>query len=66
MAVALGTLGDSILELRDSDDWALEYNDDYGDTLASRIFWEAPSSGDYYVAVGGFGAGSYTLTVALR
>ncbi len=62
--VALGTLGDSYLEVRDSNDWTLEYNDDYAGTYASRIFWEAPSSGGYYVVVGGFGAGSYTLTVA--
>ena len=64
--VALGTLVDSRLELLDSDEWRLEYNDDHGGTLASRIFWEAPVSGDYYVAVGGFGAGSYTFTVARR
>ena len=64
VAVALGTLGDSYLELRDSSDWALEYNDDHGGTFASRIVWLAPASGDYYLAVGGLGAGSYTLTVA--
>ena len=64
--VALGTLSDSYLELRGSDGWRLEYNDDHGDSLASRIFWEAPASGDYYLVVGGFGEGSYTLTIATR
>ena len=66
--VALGTLPDSYLELLDSDDWRLASNDDYGDSPASRIVWEAPASGDYYLAVDdtGFGAqvGSYTLTVS--
>ena len=66
--VALGTLPDSYLALRDSDDWRLADNDDHGDSLASRIFWEAPASGDYYLAVeaSGFDAGSYTLTVTRR
>ena len=60
----LGTLDDSILRLLDSDWSELAYNDDYADTLASRIEWEAPAAGDYYVAVEGWGgAGSYTLTV---
>ena len=64
--VALGTLDDSVAELLDSDGWEVAYNDDYGDTLGSRIVWEAPDSGDYYVEVSGFGGtGSYTLTVSL-
>ena len=42
--VALGTLVDSIVSLLDSDGWFLDTNDDYGDTLASRLYWEAPSS----------------------
>ncbi len=64
--VALGTLEDSVAELLDSDGWEVAYNDDFGDTLASRIVWEAPNSGDYYVGVSGWGTGSYTLTVLLR
>ena len=63
--VALGTLGDSYAALRDSDDWELAYSDDFGDSLASRIVWEAPESGDYYVEVGGYDTGSYTLTIAV-
>ena len=63
--VALGTLDDSIVSLLDSDGSFVDTNDDYGDTLASRLFWEAPSSGERYVAVEGFGIGTYTLTVSI-
>ena len=65
--VTLGTLSDSVATLYDSDGFELGYNDDYGDTSASRIYWEAQSSGDYYVAVESWsGVGSYTLTIATR
>ena len=69
--VALGTLDDSELVLLNSDGWRLESNDDHhGDSSASRVFWEAPASGDYYLAVGASGwdaqVGSYTLTIAAR
>ena len=68
--VALGTLSDSRLELQDSDGWGLASNDDHGDSLASRIIWKAPVSGDYYLAVEATGwgdqVGSYTLTVTRR
>ena len=63
--VALGTLDDSIVELYDVDWSFLDTNDDYGDTYASRLYWEAPSSGERYVAVYGYGTGTYTLTVSL-
>ena len=63
--VALGTLDDSIVELYDADGSLLDTNDDYGDTLASRLYWNAPSSGERYVAVEGFGIGTYTLTVSI-
>ncbi len=62
--VGLDTLPDSELALYDSDEFEVAYNDDHADSLASRIVWEAPSSGEYYAAVGGYGIGSYTLTVA--
>ena len=63
--VALGTLDDSIVDLYDVDWSFLDSNDDYGDTLASRLYWEAPSSGERYVTVEGYGTGTYTLTVSI-
>ena len=63
--VALGTLDDSELVLLDPDGRELAYNGDYGDTYASRLSWVAPSSGERYVLVGGYGTGTYTLTVSL-
>ena len=64
--VALGTLDDSIVELYDADGSFLDANDDNGGTFASRLYWEAPSNGVYYVAVTGFyGVGTYMLTVSL-
>ena len=67
IAVDLLTLGDSELTLYDTGGRELAYNDDYGDTFASRIIWEAPGSGEYYVEVGAYGgaAGTYTLTIGL-
>ena len=65
--VELGTLTDSWLAVYDSDEFEIAFNDDRDDgSLASRIVWEAPSSGEYYAAVGGYGTGSYTLTLALE
>ena len=63
--VALGSLPNSELRLR-GPDGSLRYNDDHGDSLASRVVWEAPASGDYYLVVEAarFDAGSYTLTVS--
>ena len=63
--VTPGTLEDPTLELSDADGAFLDYNDDYGGSLASRLAWRAPASGDYYLSVGGFGTGSYTLTVTI-
>ena len=65
--VELGSLDDSILRLLDADGWELAYNDDYGESYASRIEWEAPATGDYYLAVEGWGlsTGSYTLTITV-
>ena len=64
--VALGTLPDSVLSVLGPDGLTLAYNDDHGDSRASRAFWDAPASGDYYLVVGGYGAGSYSLTVTRR
>ena len=63
--VALGTLHDSTVDLYDGDGSFLDTNDDYGDTLASRLYWNAPSSGERYIAVVGYGIGTYTLTVSI-
>ena len=44
----------------------LEFNDDAGGTLASRIQWTAPESGIYFLSVENaefISTGSYTLTV---
>ncbi len=62
--VALGTLEDSWVELYDADEWAVAYSDDRGDSLASRIVWRAESTGEMFVGVGGYGEGTYTLTVS--
>ena len=62
--VGLGTLGDSVATLYDSDGWALEFNDDHGGFWASRIIWTATESTVHHVAVEGYGTGSYTLTIA--
>ena len=63
--VDLGTLEDSFATLYDSDSRQLEFDDDGGESLGSRIIWTAAESGTYYVAVAGWGSdtGSYTLTI---
>ena len=62
--VALGTLDDSIVELYDADGSFLDSSADYEGTYASRLSWHATSSGEKYVFVGGYGTGTYTLTVS--
>ena len=64
--VALGTLSDSVAGLYDAGNLELDSNDDHhSEDLASRIDWQAESSGTFYVAVEGYAeqTGSYTLTV---
>ena len=61
-----GTLEDPTVALYDADGMWLDYNDDSGGALAPRLFWPAEVSGPLYVEVGGYGSGSYTLTVARR
>ena len=65
--VTLRTLDDSIVKLYDEDGSLLDSNDNYGGTLASRLYWEADSVNDYlhYIAVEGHGIGTYTLTVSI-
>ena len=69
--VALGTLSDSVATLYDGEGAFLATNDDRPESLASRIYWEATSTGTHYIEVSAasFGsalAGSYTLTVVQR
>ena len=63
--VTLGTLEDSVLDIFDAYGTWLDGNDDYGDSTASRLVWEAPGTGTYYVQVASFdtGTGTYTLTI---
>ncbi len=65
--VALGTLEDSVLDLYDAEGHPLAGNDDYGDSTASRLIWQAPGTGPYHVEVTSFGpgTGTYTLTITI-
>lgn len=66
--VDLGTLSDSVVEVYNADGLSLDYNDDRGEdgSLASRLLWRAPVTGDFYVEVSGYGGeGSYVLMVAV-
>jgi len=68
----LGLNSDTYLYLYDTNGTTmLAANDDYGGTLASKIIWQAPANGTYYVMVkhwnpnvGGCGTG-YELSVTL-
>ena len=60
-----GTLADPWVELLDAAGALVDRNDDSGDSLAARLVWEAPDSARYYVKVGGWGGGTYQLTVAV-
>ncbi len=64
--VAPGTLTDPVATLYDGDWQELDFNDDYGDSLGSRIYWEATYSGTHYIEVWGFDSGSFTLAVVAR
>jgi len=70
IVVTLGTLGDSLLVLWDTDgDTILDSNDDFGSTLASRIQWTAPESGIYFLHVqnaDGVSVGTYIVTVMVE
>jgi subtilisin family serine protease len=66
---ALGTLHDSVLTLFAADgQTVLAQNDDIAPgNLASRIAWQAPAAGTYYLAVAaypGSGIGSYSLQLS--
>jgi uncharacterized delta-60 repeat protein len=60
-----GTLGDPLLVLLNASGNQVGYSDDSGGTLESRITYEAPSSGTYYLSAQGFAeyySGTYTLS----
>ncbi len=64
--VTLDTLHDSILAIFNAYDiYALAFNDNYGISMASRLIWEAPRTGTYYVQVASAddGTGTYSLTI---
>ncbi len=69
--VALGTLYDSAVAVYAVDGTELAYNDDRVDSetsLASRLVWRAPASGEFVVGVSSFdrfGLGSYILMVSV-
>jgi hypothetical protein len=63
----LATLDDSVLALYDRDGQSkIQEDDDGGPNRASKLFWTAPESGDYFVEVSGYGStiGTYTLSVS--
>lgn len=72
IVVTLGTLDDSLLALWDTDGaTVLEFNDDTGLTLASRIQWTAEQSGFYFLDVetpdkSSTNIGTYTLTITTQ
>ena len=61
----LGTLTDSVLWLYNSSGLELDYDDDDGVGLASKISWNCNQTGSYFASVGGYGAstGSYSLRI---
>lgn len=62
---ALGTRDLLRVVVYGADGSSLAHRFNYGDTSALRLIWEAPSFGEYYVAVEGYedALGAYTLTV---
>ena len=62
IAVELGSLKDSALTLYDRRG-EIAFNEDSGDSYASRLLWEAPDSGTYWISVSGYESGTYTLVV---
>jgi hypothetical protein len=61
-----GTLGDPTLALHGATGNQLQFNDDGGPGLNSRVEYTAPSSGPYYLNVGSYGAGTGTYTLSTR
>lgn len=58
---------DTVIALLDDRGDEIAYDDDGGRDSASRLEWEAPSSGEYFVVVGGFDSfsiGIYRLLIS--
>ncbi len=62
--VTLANLEESVLYLFDADAIWLDITYDYGDSPASRLIWQAPTTGTYYIQVTSYDGGTYTLTIA--
>ena len=63
VSVDLGTLEDSTVVIEDDRGWAVAYNDDDDTSLASRAAWKSEATGSYFITVGGYGTGTYSVTV---
>jgi hypothetical protein len=61
-----GTLSDPTLSLHNASGTQLQFDDDGGPGLNSRVEYTAPSSGTYYLNVGSYGAGTGSYTLAAR
>ena len=62
--VGLGTLEVYHVTVQDPEGWYTNFGSPHGDSLTSRMTWEASSAGDYYVIVGeALGLGTYSLTI---
>lgn len=62
-------LTDAFLVRYDSEGSEVASNNDYGETWAARIYWEADHSGNHYVSVESFQpetTGTYALRIAAR
>ena len=60
------SLSDPTLALHDANGVQLQFDDDGGPGLNSRVEYTAPSSGTYYLNVGSYGAGTGSYTLATR
>lgn len=65
ISLTLKTLTASRVTLFNSGGNRLTRSDDFGDSLAPKILWVAPTAGEYYLAVESYdgGIGTYMLTI---
>lgn len=67
ISVSLDTLFDSQVSLWDAGGKLVVYNDDFGNSFASRIEWTAPDAGSYFISVENadyVSTGSYGLFIS--